>query len=213
MKIKKEQLKLYAITDRSWLGKKTLAGQVKIALENGVTCIQLREKHLDRQTFLEEAKEILLLCREKHIPLILNDTVELVKESGADGVHIGQKDMPLREARAFLGTDKIIGTSAHTVKEAIEAQENGADYIGVGAVFGSSTKTDAIPLVYNELVMICQAVTIPVVAIGGINEGNVIHLRGSGIDGIAVISAIFAQEDIGKAARKMRRLAEEIITV
>ena len=210
MRISREQLRLYAVTDRGWLGTQTLAEQVKEAIENGVTCVQLREKHMDKAAFLQEAKAILPICQAKGVPLIINDEVEIAAACGADGVHVGQGDMAISEARRLLGPEKIIGTSAHNVREAVTAQEQGADYIGVGAVFGSATKTDATPLAFGELQKICQAVTIPVVAIGGISRENAGKLAGSGIDGIAVVSAIFAQRDIGKAAAELRRLAEEV---
>ena len=202
MTIAREKLRLYAVTDRSWLGDRSLIEQVEEALENGVTCVQLREKQLEAEAFLQEAMALLPVCRAKGVPLIINDAVELAARCGADGVHVGQGDMDIPKAREILGPDKIIGTSAHNVKEARKAQEQGADYIGVGAVFGSATKTDATPLAFEELQKICRAVTIPVVAIGGISRENVQRL--------AVISAIFAQKNIGQAAAEMRRLADEV---
>ncbi len=210
MTIAREKLRLYAVTDRSWLRGRSLIEQVEEALENGVTCVQLREKQLEAEAFFEEAMALLPVCRAKGVPLIINDAVEIAARCGADGVHVGQGDMDIPKAREILGPDKVIGTSAHNVEEARKAQEQGADYIGVGAVFGSATKIDATPLAFEELQKICRAVTIPVAAIGGISRENARRLAGSGIDGLAVISAIFAQKNIGQAAAEMRRLADEV---
>ncbi len=202
MKIEAEKLRLYAVTDRSWLKEgETLAGILEEMLDAGVTCVQLREKKLDDTTFLEEAKIIGALCRRYGVPFIVNDRPDIAKESGADGVHVGLSDMGIEKARAYLGDGFIIGGSAHNVQEALAAQAAGADYIGCGAVFGSSTKTDATNLSLEELQAICSAVKIPAVAIGGIRLDNVQRLKGSGIAGVAVISGLFAAEDKKQAVR------------
>lgn len=199
----KENLMLYAITDRSWLNGQTLYSQVEQALQGGVTCLQLREKNLPRHDFLQEAKEIKKLCSHYHVPLIINDDVEIALEAKADGVHVGQQDMDVPTVRKKLGSGKIIGVTAKTVEQAILAQRQGADYLGTGAVFGTSTKKDAVPISIRQLKEICEAVHIPVVAIGGITAENMSALAGSKISGIAVVSAIFAQADILKATKKL----------
>lgn len=204
MRMDRKRLRLYAVTDRSWLRPgERLTEPVETLLQAGVTCVQLREKHLGDEVFLEEAKALKELCGRYQVPLIINDRPDIAQRAGADGVHVGLSDMGIRRARALLGEGYIIGGSAHNVQEALAAQEAGADYIGCGAVFGSSTKTDATVLPYEELKAICRAVEIPVVAIGGIHRGNVKKLAGSGIDGIAVISALFAGEDKGAAAKEL----------
>ena len=196
MKIGSEKLRLYAVTDRSWLKEgETLAGVLEEMLDAGVTCVQLREKTLDDAAFLSEAKAIGALCRRYGVPFIVNDRPDIAKEAGADGVHVGLSDMGIEKAREYLGDGFIIGGSAHNVQEALAAQAAGADYIGCGAVFGSSTKTDATNLSLEELQAICRAVKIPAVAIGGIRLDNVQRLKGSGIAGVAVISGLFAAED------------------
>ena len=211
MNCDKNKLLLYAVTDRSWLGEESLYRQVQKAIKGGATFIQLREKELDRDAFLEEAVEIGKLCRMYGVPLIINDDVEIAKQAGADGIHVGQDDMEVKQVRAMLGPDKIIGVSAHTVEEALLAEAAGADYLGAGAVFGSSTKEDVTVLSHERLQEICGAVKIPVVAIGGINRQNIMELKGTGISGVAVVSAIFAQEDIEGAAADLRQCAEEIV--
>lgn len=204
MNVDRNQVLLYAVTDRSWLKGGRLAERVEDALKGGVTFVQLREKHLHGGALLEEAREIRVLCRRYGVPLIINDDVELAAMVDADGVHVGQADMDVREARKRLGEGKIIGVSAHSVEEAVRAQNNGADYLGAGAVFATSTKKDAGGLAYETLQAICRAVDIPVVAIGGIGMENVHRLSGSGISGVAVVSALFAQEDIEAAARELK---------
>ena len=194
---------LYAVTDRAWVGTKSLYEQVKEALENGVTCVQLREKELDESDFLKEAKQISTLCKEYKVPFIVNDNVNIAIACKADGIHIGQEDMELTNVRKLVGEDMIIGVSAHTVEEAIKAQEGGADYIGIGAVFVTSTKTDVDVLSFETLKSICEAVDIPTVAIGGIKKDNICKLKGSGIDGVAVVSAIFAAKDIATATKEL----------
>jgi thiamine-phosphate pyrophosphorylase len=208
MQITSEQVRLYAITDSQWLQGRTLYDCVEAALQGGVTMLQIREKHADTATLTQLAIPIVQLCHQYHVPCIINDDVIAAKESGADGVHVGQNDTSIAQARAILGNEKWIGTSAHQVEEAIRAQQEGADYIGTGAVFGSATKQDATPLQRETLRAICQAVTIPVVAIGGITAENGMQLQGFGGQGIAVISAIFAQPDLTAAAQQMRHVAD-----
>lgn len=203
MRSDKKHMLLYAVTDRAWVGTKSLYEQVKEALENGVTCVQLREKELNERDFLKEAKQISTLCKEYKVPFIVNDNVDIAIACKADGIHIGQEDMELTNVRKLVGEDMIIGVSAHTVEEAIKAQEDGADYIGIGAVFATSTKTDVDVLSFETLKSICEAVDIPTVAIGGIKKDNICKLKGSGIDGVAVVSAIFAANDIATATKEL----------
>ena len=211
MKCDKKDLLLYAVTDRSWLGDHTLYEQVEEALKGGATFIQLREKELDDETFLTEAIEIQKLCRQYNVPFVINDNVEIAREMNADGVHVGQSDMEAGNVRAILGKDKILGVSVQTVAQAVLAEQRGADYLGVGAVFHTGSKADAEDVSHKTLQNICAAVNIPVVAIGGIGKHNVLELKGSGIDGIAVISAIFAAEDIQKATAELKALTEEAV--
>ena len=201
MKCDKKDLLLYAVTDRHWLNGRTLYSQVEEALKGGATFIQLREKELDEEHFLEEAKEIKELCRRYQVPFVINDNVEIALAVDADGVHVGQSDMEAGDVRAKLGPDKIIGVSAQTVEQAVMAEQNGADYLGVGAVFPTGSKADALEVSHDTLKAICKAVKILVIAIGGISKENILELSGSGICGIAVISAIFAKDDIEEAAR------------
>ena len=203
MRLDKKHILLYAVTDRAWVGTKSLYEQVKEALENGVTCVQLREKELDESDFLKEAKQISTLCKEYKVPFIVNDNVNIAIACKAEGIHIGQEDMELTNVRKLVGEDMIIGVSAHNVEEAIKAQEGGADYIGIGAVFATSTKTDVDVLSFETLRSICEAVNIPTVAIGGIKKDNICKLKGSGIDGVAVVSAIFAAKDIATATKEL----------
>ena len=211
MKCDKKNLLLYAVTDRHWLEGRKLIDVVKESLDGGVTMVQLREKTLEEGKFLEEAKELQALCRERHIPFIVNDNVDIAKTMDADGVHVGQDDMETMDVRAKLGPDKIIGVSAHTVEEALLAEKQGADYLGVGAVFPTSSKSDVNVMPYETLKAICEAVSIPVVAIGGIGRENVSRLAGSGICGVAVISAIYAQKDIRAAAADLKTAVEEML--
>ena len=208
---RKEDLLLYAVTDRSWLDGETLYAQVEKALKGGVTFVQLREKALDEQAFLEEAKEIQKLCEQYHVPFVINDNVEIAAQIGADGVHVGQSDMEAGDVREKLGPDRIIGVSAQTVEQAVRAQERGADYLGVGAVFPTGSKADAVEVSHETVRAITEAVDIPVIAIGGITKDNVSELSGTGICGIAVISAIFAQEDIEGAARVLKERTEATV--
>ena len=209
MNCTKEELLLYAVTDRSWLHGRTLKEQVKEALDGGVTFLQLREKQIDSELFLQEAQELKELCKQYQVPFVINDDVELALKVDADGVHVGQSDMEAGDVRKKLGKDKIIGVSAQTVEQAVMAEKHGADYLGVGAVFPTSSKDDAQEVDYETLKAICQAVQIPVIAIGGINTQNVDRLKGSGICGVAVISAIFAQDDIKEAAKELKNRTKE----
>lgn len=211
MKFDKSSLLLYAVTDRSWLGEDSLYSQVKKALEGGATFIQLREKHLEHDAFLAEAVEIKALCKEYGVPFVINDDVAIAKEIDADGVHVGQSDMETGSVRELLGSGKIIGVSAQTVEQALLAESRGADYLGVGAVFPTGSKDDADDVSLDTLKAICSAVSIPVIAIGGIGASNVMQLKNSGICGIAVISAIFAQPDITAAAKNLRTLTERMV--
>ena len=200
----RKNLQLYAITDRHWLNGRTLYSVVKESLEGGVTFLQLREKELDEEHFLEEARELQKLCREYQVPFVINDNVDIAVAINADGVHVGQSDMEAGDVRAKLGPDKIIGVTAKTVEQAVLAQERGADYLGVGAVFHTDSKADAKEISFDTLKDICKAVSIPVIAIGGITEENVKELAGTGICGVAVISAIYARSDIKKAAENLK---------
>lgn len=210
MNCSREMMRLYAVTDRSWLNGQTLYEQVEQALKGGVTLVQLREKGLGAEQFLQEARQIQQLCHRFGVPLIINDSIEVALAVDADGVHLGQDDANAAQARQLLGKDKIIGISAHNVQEALQAVQDGADYLGSGAVFGSGTKTNVSTLPMQTLREICSAVPIPVVAIGGITEQNLQHLSGSGISGAAVVSAIFAQENIEEAAIRLRGLLSQM---
>ena len=211
IKCSKKELMLYAVTDRHWLGEETLYDQVKKALDGGATFVQLREKKLDREDFLAEALEIQKLCREYGVPFVINDEVSIAKDIDADGVHVGQSDMEAMDVRKVLGPDKILGVSAQTVEQAIIAEKHGADYLGVGAVFATGSKDDADDVSHETLKAICEAVSIPVIAIGGITKENVSELAGSGICGVAVISAIFGQNDIKKATEDLKVSVEKML--
>ncbi|WP_035885350.1 thiamine phosphate synthase [Kandleria vitulina] len=200
-----DELLLYGVTDRHWLNGRRLYDDVKESLDGGVTFIQLREKTLDEETFLLEAKEIKSLCEAYHVPFVINDNVDIAKKINADGVHVGQDDMNVEDVRRILGEEKIIGVSASNVEEALCAEKGGADYLGVGAVFPTSSKDDASDVSFEILKEICEAVSIPVIAIGGISKENVHKLSGTGIVGIAVISAIFGKEDIKQAAIDLKK--------
>jgi thiamine-phosphate pyrophosphorylase len=211
MKCSKKDLLLYAVTDRSWLDGETLYQQVESALKGGATFIQLREKHLDQEHFMQEAVEIQKLCKKYGVPFVINDNVEIAAAMNADGVHVGQSDMEASDVRKKLGPDKIIGVSAQTVEQALLAQAKGADYLGVGAVFPTGSKADAEEVSHETLQRICEMVSIPVIAIGGISKDNVCQLKGSGICGIAVISAIFAQNDIEIATKELKVQTKEML--
>lgn len=206
-----KELMLYAVTDRHWLGDETLYDQVKKALDGGATFVQLREKNLDRADFLAEALEIQKLCREYGVPFVINDEVSIAKDIDADGVHVGQSDMEAMDVRKIFGPDKILGVSAQTVEQAMIAEKHGADYLGVGAVFATGSKDDADDVSHETLKAICEAVSIPVIAIGGITKDNIFELAGSGICGVAVISAIFGQKDIKKATEELKVSVENML--
>lgn len=211
MKLDKSSLLLYAVTDRAWLSNRTLENDVEEALKGGVTILQLREKELEENIFLEEAKTISKLCKKYNVPFIINDNVEIAVKCNADGVHVGQDDMNAETARKVIGKDKILGVSVTNKEEAKIAESMGADYLGVGAIFSTSTKLDADTVSIEELKNICESVSIPVVAIGGINEENIINLKGSKIDGVSVISAIFAKENIKESTEELLKITKEIL--
>lgn len=207
MKLDKKTMLLYAVTDRSWLGDRSLADQVEETLKGGATFIQLREKKLDFEAFVREAQAIKKLTDAYQVPFVINDAVEVALAVDADGVHVGQDDMDAGELRRRIG-DKIIGVSADTVELALKAEADGADYIGVGAIYATDTKTDAEVVAFETIAAICQAVSIPVVAIGGLNETNIHTLKGTGVDGVALVSAIFSKADISQATSELRQLSE-----
>lgn len=211
MDFSKDNLLLYAVTDRSWCVKQTLYEQVEAALKGGVSCVQLREKALDEASFLQEAEQIKKLCHRFNVPFIINDNVELAIECQADGVHVGQTDMSAQSVREKVGPNMIIGVSAHTVEEALQAQANGANYLGVGSAFNTSTKQDVSVIAKETIRAITEAVNIPVVAIGGINQQNIAQLKGTKVAGVAVVSAIFAAKDIEKACIELRALSNEMV--
>ena len=203
---------LYAVTDQMWLKEgETLADVVGAVLKNGATFLQIREKDLAPDAFEAEAERLKTLCKQYRVPFVVNDSVEIALKINADGVHVGQSDIKGRDIRAMIGPDKILGISAGTVEEAVAAENTGADYIGVGAIFGTSTKKNARSMTMERLREIVSSVSIPVVAIGGISAGNILQLCGSGVDGVAVVSAIFAAEDPGKATADLLKLAEEVV--
>ena len=210
MKCSKETMLLYAVTDRAWTGKQSLEEQAEAALKGGVTCLQLREKELDEEEFLKEAIELKRLCAAYHVPFIVNDNAEIAVKCRADGIHVGQEDMETGKVRALAGPEMMIGVSVQTPEQAAAAQEAGADYLGVGAVFGTATKPDAIDVPLETLRKICDTVSIPVVAIGGISKANMYRLSGLGADGAALVSAIFSAGDIEQECRELRRLSEQI---
>lgn len=206
-----DELLLYAVTDRYWLGERTLYDVVRESLDGGVTFLQLREKDLEDGKFYEEAVELQKLAREYKVPFVVNDNVDIAVRMDADGVHVGQSDMEAGNVRALIGPDKILGVSAQTVEQAVLAEKRGADYLGVGAVFPTGSKDDADDVSYETLKAICEAVSIPVVAIGGITLENTPQLAGSGICGIAVISAIYAKENIRKAAADLKKVTLDMV--
>ena len=203
---------LYAVTDQMWLKEgETLGDVVESVLRNGATFLQIREKDLAQDAFEAEAERLKTLCAQHGVPFVVNDSVEIALQCDADGVHVGQSDIKGRDIRAMIGPDKILGISAGTGDEAVAAEKAGADYIGVGAIFTTSTKKNARNMTMEQLKEIVSSVSIPVVAIGGISAENILQLRGSGVDGVAVVSAIFAAEDPGKATADLLKLAEEMV--
>ena len=216
MKFTKDEIRkamlLYAVTDQMWLkeGEK-LADVVESVLQNGATFLQIREKDLAKDAFELEAERLKTLCAQHGVPFVVNDSVEITLQCDADGVHVGQSDIKGRDIRSIIGPDKILGISAGTVEEAVAAEKAGADYIGVGAVFPTGTKKNATPMTMELLKEIVSSVSIPVVAIGGISAENILQLRGSGVDGVAVVSAIFAADDPGKATADLLKLAKEMV--
>ena len=211
MKIEGVKLRLYAVTDRAWAADEdALMDQIAAAIDGGAGIVQLREKHLDHDAFLNEAQRFVALCREKGVVSIINDAVDIAAAVGADGVHVGQSDLAAGRAREVLGPDKLIGVSTHSVEEALAAQAAGADYLGVGAAFVTGTKADAAPISRDTIRAITAAVDIPVVAIGGISRDNITELAGCGLDGVAVVSALFAQKDVKTAAKELYALSESI---
>lgn len=207
----KDSMCLYAVSDSMWLNGRTLPEVIREALEGGATFMQIREKELPYEDFLKLAREVKMVTDEYHVPYVVNDEVEIAKAIDADGVHIGQSDKALVEVREILGPDKIIGVSAQTVAQAVEAEKNGADYLGVGSVFNTSTKLDADDVSLDTLREICDAVSIPVVAIGGICRDNILDLKGTHVDGIAVVSAIFAAKNIKKDTAQLLKIARQLV--
>ena len=211
MKLNGSQLRLYAVTDRAWAADEdALMDQIAAAIDGGAGIVQLREKHLEHDAFLKEAKRFVALCREKGAVSIINDDVDIALAADADGVHVGQEDLAAGRAREVLGPDKIVGVSAHNVDEALAAQAAGADYLGVGAAFSTGTKTDAKPITRETIRAVTAAVEIPAVAIGGITRENLPQLSGCGLAGVAVVSALFAQPDVKAAARELLALSREM---
>ena len=212
MKCSKNTMLLYAVTNSKLVSKLPLIEQVELALKGGITCLQLREKELDEASFLAEAIEIKKMCEKYHVPFIINDNVNVAIKCGADGVHVGQSDMEVSEVRKLVGDNMIIGVSAHTVQEAKLAEAGGADYLGVGAIYQTTTKQDATYVSLNELKRICNSVKIPVVAIGGMDRNTISKLSGTGVDGVAMVSAIFAADDIEQECKKLLRLSKDMVT-
>lgn len=213
MKCDKKAMCLYAVTDRAWVGKQSLYEQVESALKGGVTCVQLREKELCDEEFLNEAIEISALCKKYDVPFFINDNVDVAIKCKADGIHVGQEDMQASKVRQKVGDDMMIGVSVHSVEEALDAVKNGADCLGVGAMFSTSTKTDVDVLPKEVLRDICYAVDVPVVAIGGIGKNNISELAGTGVDGVALVSAIFGADDIESECNLLYKLSEEMVNL
>lgn len=204
----KDDMLLYAVTDRTWLNGRDLADCVRQAIEGGATFVQLREKDAPRDEIVALGKELAAICKQADVPFVIDDEVDIAIEVGADGVHVGQDDMACAQARAQLGPDKIVGVSAQTVEQALKAQADGADYLGVGALIPTATKPDAVDVTREELRAICEAVDIPVVGIGGLNAQTIPTIAGCGADGAAVVSAIFAADDCLQATRDLRAVCE-----
>lgn len=213
MKPDRNAMRLYAVTDRSWLIGESLEEKVEQAIAGGITFLQIREKNIEEEEFIQRAKGLCALAKRKKIPIVVNDNVMVALKSGADGVHIGQEDGDVAQIRHILGEEKILGVSVHTVEEALLAQAQGADYIGVGAVCTTSTKQDAKSVSPDTLKAICRQVRVPVVAIGGINKDTIHQLSGSGIDGVAVVSAIFKEKDTLSATKELTTLVEKVLNI
>jgi len=211
MRFHEDMLLLYAVTDRAWVGKQTLLEQIEDALKGGVTMVQLREKTLDEDSFIKEAIQVRQLCHKYYVPLIINDNVEVALKSGADGVHVGIEDAPVAMIRQRVPSDFIIGATCKTVEQAKTAAAAGADYMGVGAVFPSPTKTNALRITNEQLREIIASVSIPAVAIGGISYDNVCEIRGSQVSGVAVVSAIFGAEDIKRATMLLKERVKHVV--
>jgi len=212
LKVNKNSMRLYVVTDRTWLGDNSLAEQVEKTIMAGATFIQVREKHLSFDGFVKIAQDIKAVTDKYKIPFVINDDVNVAIKVKADGIHVGQSDLKVKNARELIGENKILGVSVQTVEQAKEAEESGADYLGVGAVFSTTTKDDANRVSLDTLKQIRSAVSIPVVAIGGISENNILELAGSRVDGVAVISAIFAKPDIKKATRELLELSNKMVS-
>lgn len=211
MKLDKKDLLLYGVTDRKWLDGRKLVDDVEKSLKGGVTILQLREKHLDDEEFLKEALEIKKICEKYKVPFIVNDNVEVAIKSNAHGIHVGQKDMVAKDVRKLIGENKILGVSAQTVEQALLAEKMGADYLGVGAIFSTDSKSDAESVDISTLKEICKRVKIPVVAIGGIGKENVSLLENSGIVGVAVISAIYGENNIEVATTQLKDIVKKVV--
>ena len=211
MRFNEKMLLLYAVTDQAWVGKQPLLEQIEDALKGGATIVQLREKKLDEDSFVEEAIQVRDLCHKYNVPLIINDHVEVALKSGADGVHVGVEDAPVAEIRKRVSPDFIIGATCKTVEQAKNAEAAGADYMGVGAVFPSPTKTNAVRITNEQLREIVSSVSIPAVAIGGISYDNVCEIKGSSVSGVAVVSAIFGAEDIEKATSLLKERVRAVV--
>lgn len=211
MKLDKKFLRLYAVTDRHWVGKESLLEQIEEALKNGVTLVQLREKNLSEEDFLKEAIQVRNLCHQYQVPFIVNDNVNVAIRSSADGVHVGQEDMKAQDVRKLIGENMILGVSVHSVEEAILAKKNGADYLGIGSVFNTTTKKDATSVPLKVVKEITDSVEIPSVAIGGINQDNILKLKGSNINGVAIVSAIFGAKNISRATNQLVKKVNELL--
>lgn len=211
MKCSKEMMLLYAVTDSRFAKKQSLLEQIEAALKGGVTCLQLREKNLDDEKFLQRALQVKRLCKKYHVPFIINDNVDVAIKCQADGIHVGQDDMDVKKVRQLVGDKMMIGLSVQTLDQALLAKEVGANYLGVGTVFNTTTKEDAIDVSYETLKQICQSVDLPVVAIGGINKENMSLLKGSAIDGVALVSAIFSADNIEDECKQLLELAKRVV--
>jgi len=211
LKFTKESLKLYVITDRSWIGNRSMSEEVEKTLKAGATCLQIREKNISYDEYVSKSIELRKICNKYNVPFIVNDNIEVALASGADGVHVGQNDILNKNVRSIIGSDKILGISVNSIELAIAAEKAGADYIGVGSIQLSPTKGESKILSTEYVNEICNSVSIPVVAIGGINEQNIPILKGIGIAGVAVISAVFGKEDVAEATYKLRKLVDEYI--